>query len=93
MGSAAEKTTLEYSSSPLSSATPAARARPELVEGPLTMTCATELLTSDLGPKRFRRAGDGTTDPAGAAFGKAPGAEGTVDLAHVVMQQHVGRPR
>jgi hypothetical protein len=47
----------------------------------------------DLGPQRSCRVGDGAADPAGAALGETPGAEGAVDLAHVVMQQHVSRPR
>ena len=36
-------------------------------------------------------AGDGFGDGAGAPAGETPGAEGSVDLAHVVVQKHVGR--
>ena len=35
--------------------------------------------------------GDGRRDGAGAAARQSPGSEFAVDLAHVVVQQHVGR--
>ena len=50
-------------------------------------------LGADLGAQRAGRAGDGRSHATGAALGDAPGPEGAVDLAHVVMQQHVGRAR
>src|ERR1700690_217145 len=40
-----------------------------------------------------RRVGDGIGDCAGAAAAKAPGAEGPVDFAHVMMEQDVGGAR
>ena len=48
-------------------------------------------LGADLGAQGLRGAGDRVGDAAGAALGDAPGAEGAVDLAHVVVQEHVGR--
>ena len=44
----------------------------------------------DLHAKRCGGSGDGRAHAARAVLGEAPRAEGTVDLAHVVMQQHVG---
>ena len=46
---------------------------------------------ADLGAELACRRGDRFGDLSGAALGKPPGAERTVDLAHVVVQQHVGR--
>src|SRR6266436_1541873 len=37
--------------------------------------------------------GDGVADGAGAATAEAPGAEGAVDFAHVVMKKNVGGAR
>src|SRR5687767_3149379 len=42
-----------------------------------------------LGAKRFRGARDRVRDRAGAPLLKAPGAECSIDLAHVMVQQHV----
>ena len=50
-------------------------------------------LHADLRPERLRRAADRVADPAGPALGDAPGAERAVDLAHVVVEQDVGRAR
>ncbi len=86
LGSAADRTTLERSSSPFSRATPAARP-------PLTITWLTLASTLISAPNATGCAGDGAAHPARAAFGEAPGAEGAVDLAHVVMEQHIGRTR
>src|SRR6266851_3046014 len=38
-----------------------------------------------------RGAGNGVGDGTGAAAAEAPGAEGAVNLAHVVVEQNVGR--
>ncbi len=46
---------------------------------------------SDFGAGLARRAGDGVRDRAGSAAREPPRSEGPVDLAHVVMQEHVGR--
>ena len=40
-----------------------------------------------------RRIGDDSADRAHAAARKSPGTKRAVELAHVMMQQHVGRPR
>ena len=50
-------------------------------------------LGADLHAGLAGRAGDGHADGAGAAAREAPGAEGAVDLPHVVVEQHVGRAR
>ena len=73
-------------SSPFAVATPTALPS-------LTRICAIGGLRLDLDSELARRIGDGVGDRAGAAAGKAPGAEGAVDLAHVVVQQHVGGAR
>ena len=49
-------------------------------------------LGADLGAERLRRAGDRVRHAAGAALRDAPGAERAVDLAHVVVEQHVRGP-
>ena len=52
-------------------------------------------LRADLDTGGARRAGDRIRDRSGAAARQSPGAERAVDLAHVVMEQHVrraGRP-
>ena len=48
---------------------------------------------ADLDPRLPGGGGDRERNGAGAAPGKAPRAERAVDLAHVVVQQHVGRTR
>ena len=48
---------------------------------------------SDLHPERFRRVQDRAADSARAVLGKAPGAERAVNFAHIVMEQHIRRPR
>ena len=48
---------------------------------------------ADLDPEAPGGAGDGLADGAGPAFGESPGPERAVDLPHVVVQQHVRRPR
>ena len=50
-------------------------------------------VAENLGPMRPRRVGDRVGDLAGSAFREAPGAEGAVDLAHVVVQKDVGGSR
>ena len=45
---------------------------------------------ADLDAERARGARDRRADAAGAVLREAPGAERAVDLAHVVVQQHVG---
>ena len=72
-------------SSPFSSATPAAR--------PPSRYMRHGSVGTDLDAKRARGAGDRRRDTAGAVLREAPGAECAVDLAHVVMQQHVRRAR
>src|SRR5439155_727799 len=47
----------------------------------------------DLGAQRLGSMRDGIRQAAGAALRDAPGAECAVDLAHVVVQQHVGGTR
>jgi hypothetical protein len=47
---------------------------------------------SDLHPERFCRVENGAADSARAVLGKAPGAERTINFAHVVMKQNVRRP-
>ena len=47
----------------------------------------------DLGAERLGRAADRVADPAGPALGDAPRPERAVDLAHVVVEQDVGRAR
>ena len=47
----------------------------------------------DLGPERAGRVADRVADPAGPALRDAPGPERAVDLAHVVVEQDVGRAR
>src|SRR5215207_8747379 len=47
----------------------------------------------DLHPERFRRIQDGAADATRAVLGKTPGAERTVNFAHVMMEQHVCGPR
>ena len=47
----------------------------------------------DLDSKRLRRVVDRAADPARTILGKPPGAEGPVDLTHVMVQQHIRRPR
>ncbi len=59
--------------------------------GPLI--CATGASVRISAPRCAGGAGDGLGHAARAALGDAPGAEGAVDLAHVVVQQHVGRAR
>ena len=46
---------------------------------------------ADFGAGLARRAGDGVRDRAGPAAREPPRSERAVDLAHVVMQEHVGR--
>ncbi len=48
-------------------------------------------LGADLGTQLSGRRSDRFAHRTGAAFGEPPGPEHTVDLAHVVVQQHVGR--
>src|SRR5882762_10547282 len=50
-------------------------------------------IAPDLGAKRARRRRDRLAHGAGAALGKAPGAEYPVQLAHVMMKQDVSGPR
>ena len=81
------------------------RARPSAsISSPFSSTTpvAWPFLTSDAarpaprcGSRRRPRAPrrDGVRDRAGAAAREAPGAERAVDLAHVVVQQHVRRAR
>ena len=88
LASAEDRTTEASISSPLSSATPVAR--PLLDDDPGDGRLGADLRAQGLG-----RTGDRVGHAAGAALGDAPGAEGAVDLAHVVVQQHVrgtGRP-
>ena len=73
-------------SSPFSSTTP----RAALSER--TMMRATRLATESRRPLRGRR-GDGVGDGAGAPARQSPRPERAVDLTHVVVEQHVGRPR
>ena len=86
-GSAADMTTFARSSSPFSSATPAARPllHDDLLHG--RARCGS--------PRRARapNCAIAARHAAGAVLGEAPGAERAVDLAHVVVQQHVGRAR
>src|SRR5690606_24895025 len=44
----------------------------------------------DLGTVGFGRLGACETNATRTAFGEAPATEGAIDLAHVVMEQHVG---
>ena len=74
------------SSSPFASTTPDAWPS-------FTVIRADRRLGADLGARLPRRGGDRVRDRAGAAAREAPGAERAVDLAHVVVQQHVGRAR
>ncbi len=48
---------------------------------------------TNLGAKAFGGASAGHADAARPAFGEAPGSEGAVDLAHVVVEQNVRRSR
>ena len=48
-------------------------------------------LRADLGAQRAGGVADRVADPAGPALGDAPRTECPVDLAHVVMEQDVGR--
>ncbi len=48
---------------------------------------------ADLRTEGLGSAGDGCGDRAGPALVQAPGSEGPVDLAHVVVEQDVGRAR
>ena len=50
-------------------------------------------LGDDLGPVGECRLRARPAHPAGAALGEAPGTKRAVDLAHVVVQQHVGGAR
>ena len=50
-------------------------------------------LGPDLGAERPSRVADRVGDAAGAAAGDPPGPERAVDLAHVVVEQDVGRAR
>ena len=50
-------------------------------------------LGANLRAEAAGRVADGVRDRAGAAARQAPRAERAVDLAHVVVQQHVGRTR
>ena len=85
-GRGSTSTTRASSSSPFSSTTPCARpSRTRIRDTPASVRIST--------PACARRRGDGVRDGAGAALRQSPGAEGAVDLAHVVVQQHVGRPR
>ena len=85
-GSTLEETTSRRISSPFSSTTPVAR--------PLSSRIfAIGRLGADLDAGLARRVGDRVGDRARAAAREAPRAEGAVDLAHVVVQQHVGRAR
>jgi hypothetical protein len=47
-------------------------------------------LGQDLGAEAARRRGDRLADAAGAAFREPPRAKRAVDLAHVMVEQHVG---
>ena len=47
---------------------------------------------ADLGAGFARGAGDGVGDRAGPSARESPRPERTIDLAHVVMEQHVGGP-
>src|SRR5215212_4200041 len=49
-------------------------------------------IDSDLHSERFRRVKDRTADSARAVLGKAPGPEGTVNFAHIMMEQYIRRP-
>ena len=54
------------------------------------MISPTRCLGQDLRAEGFGRAARRRLlTPAGAALREAPGAEGAVDLTHVVVQQHV----
>ncbi len=50
-------------------------------------------LGSDLRAMMARRLGDDSADRAHAATGETPGAKRAVELAHVMMQQHIGGSR
>ena len=59
----------------------------------LTRICDTARLRADLDAGLARRGRDRLRDGAGAAARQAPRAERAVDLAHVVVEQHVGGAR
>ena len=83
-GSTLEETTRASISSPFSSTTPVARPSGQ-------HDLRDRRLGADLDAGLARRVGDRVRDRAGAAAGEAPGPERAVDLAHVVVEQDVGR--
>ena len=60
---------------------------------PCTMTCCTGALVRISTPSARAELAIACGHAAVAVLGEAPGAERAVDLAHVVVQQHVGRAR
>ena len=85
-GSTLDATTRARISSPFFITTPCAWL-------PLMRMRATSACDADLDTRGARRARDRVGDRSGSAASKSPRAERAVDLAHVVMEEHVGGSR